>query len=330
MSFGVPVGFDGKSYSGKEFRQLVAAMYPNPGVITGFNVTAQGSPNSTVAVAAGNAIIAATTAGQFGSYQIANDGSINSGSFTATTTNPRWDYLIIRITAGVAALEIFPGVASGSPVAPTVTGDNWTALALVKLPSSTTNITGAMITDARSLAEVSTGIPPGALQPYAGTTAPAGWLIADGTAVSRTTYARLFGAIGTQHGAGDGSTTFNLPDLRGRIPVALDNQGSGVDAGRIGVLANTVGLSGGEELHALSIAELAAHSHTDAGHVHQERAWNLVVGGSNTVALQANAAADVGVGSNTSSAAAAIQNTGSGTAHNNMPPYILSLYLIKT
>ena len=60
-------------------------------------------------------------------------------------------------------------------------------------------------------------VPPGMLAPYAGKTAPEGWLLCDGSAVSRTTYADLFAVIGTTYGAGNGSTTFALPDLRGRV-----------------------------------------------------------------------------------------------------------------
>ena len=60
-------------------------------------------------------------------------------------------------------------------------------------------------------------VPPGMLAPYAGKTAPEGWLLCDGSAVSRTTYAALFAVIGTTYGVGNGSTTFTLPDLRGRV-----------------------------------------------------------------------------------------------------------------
>ena len=60
-------------------------------------------------------------------------------------------------------------------------------------------------------------VPPGMLAPYAGKTAPEGWLLCDGSAVSRTAYAALFAVIGTTYGAGNGSTTFTLPDLRGRV-----------------------------------------------------------------------------------------------------------------
>jgi hypothetical protein len=67
----------------------------------------------------------------------------------------------------------------------------------------------------------STIIPAGSVQTFAGNTAPLGYLVCDGAAVSRTVYANLFAAIGTLYGAGNGSTTFNLPDLRGRTIVAL-------------------------------------------------------------------------------------------------------------
>lgn len=76
-------------------------------------------------------------------------------------------------------------------------------------------------------------VPTGMLAPYGGTTAPsAGWLLCYGQAVSRSTYSSLFAVLGTAFGTGDGSTTFNLPDLRGRVPVGLDNIG-GTAANRI-------------------------------------------------------------------------------------------------
>lgn len=65
-------------------------------------------------------------------------------------------------------------------------------------------------------------VPPGMIAPYAGKTAPEGWLLCDGSAVSRTTYADLYAAIGTTYGAGNGSTTFALPDLRGRVPAGAN------------------------------------------------------------------------------------------------------------
>ena len=95
-----------------------------------------------------------------------------------------------------------------------------------------------------------TGFPSGVMLDYAGNTAPSGWLLADGTAVSRTTYADLFTAIGTLHGAGDGSTTFNLPDARGRATVG---KGTHTDVDTVG---ETDGLAIGSRRpkHATSIS----------------------------------------------------------------------------
>ena len=107
----------------------------------------------------------------------------------------------------------------------------------------------------------------GLVLPFAGVAAPTGWLLCNGAAISRSTYARLFAIIGTVYGAGDGTNTFNLPDLRGRVPVGA-GQGSG--------LANrTLGAYGGEENHALSWVETGSHYHNlsnvsahDTNHYH--------------------------------------------------------------
>src|SRR5690606_812425 len=90
--------------------------------------------------------------------------------------------------------------------------------------------------------------PTGTVLPYAGDAAPAGWLLCDGRAVSRTQYARLFEVIGTKFGAGNGSTTFNLPDFRGRLPMgAADGAG--------------VGTREGSAEASLAVANLPSHSH---------------------------------------------------------------------
>lgn len=92
---------------------------------------------------------------------------------------------------------------------------------------------------------------PGEVTWHSGTTTPSGWLDCDGSAVSRTTYAALFAAIGTLHGAGDGSTTFNVPDLRDRSP-----RGPGAAA---------VGATGGQDSIALATANLPSHGHGLSG-----------------------------------------------------------------
>lgn len=109
------------------------------------------------------------------------------------------------------------------------------------------------------------GNPPGTVIDFAGVSAPAGYLVCDGSAVSRTTYANLFNAIGVVWGNGDGVTTFNLPNLNRRVTVGSGGTGSSE-------LGNTVGSVGGEENHTMQSAEVAPHTHpatvTDPGHTH--------------------------------------------------------------
>lgn len=104
---------------------------------------------------------------------------------------------------------------------------------------------------------------PGDLKPTARFVASAGWLLCDGSAVSRTAFPALFAALGNNYGAGDGSTTFNLPDLRGRVPV-----GVGIGAGL--ALNWGVGAKFGSEFVVLSAAEMPVHTHgvSDPGHFH--------------------------------------------------------------
>jgi microcystin-dependent protein len=147
--------------------------------------------------------------------------------------------------------------------------------------------------------------PTGAVSAFAGSTAPTGWLLADGSAVSRTTYATLFGVISTTYGSGNGTTTFNVPDLKGKIPVGYSSTETEFDA---------LGETGGAKTHALTEAELAAHTHTIV-------TYNPGTAGSQGVSGAFNTSSP---GSKTSN------STGSGTAHNNLQPYVTLNYIIKT
>lgn len=157
-------------------------------------------------------------------------------------------------------------------------------------------------------------VPAGVTLPFAGTVEPTGWLLCYGQAVSRTTYADLFAALGTTYGTGDGSTTFNLPDLRGRVPGGKDNMGgsaaSRLTSGGSGVNGATLGATGGAETHVLTTPQIPAHTH----------------GGGATVLFGGTAGATSYVGNGS----ATTGSTGGGGAHNNTQPTIVLNYIIKT
>lgn len=201
--------------------------------------------------------------------------------------------------------------------------------------------------------------PAGIIMPFAGTVAPENYLFCDGSAVSRTTYATLFGVIGTTFGAGDGSSTFNLPDLSGRVPIGVSQ-------------AHALGSTGGSETVTLTESELPAHVHEVPQHGHADTigattpafahtitqpVFNYakpnmnqgsptsghgdltLINGTSTVAatrstsvaVAAHAAAACTMsGSIADKASFTSDSTGSGTAHSNMQPYTVFKYIICT
>lgn len=163
-------------------------------------------------------------------------------------------------------------------------------------------------------------VPPGTISQYAGGTAPTGYLFCNGTLVSRTTYPRLFVAIGTTYGAGDGSTTFMLPNLKGRVPVGFDSSQSEF---------NTLNKSGGAKTHTLTSTEMPSHTHVQNAHAHltgisQTQAYGAGPYGSATAAVS-----HAPVASYTSDATPTNQSTGGGVAHNNLQPFITLNYMIR-
>jgi len=186
---------------------------------------------------------------------------------------------------------------------------------------------GTNPTDAATVSQASAGtVPVGTLLDYAGNTAPSGYLLCYGQAISRTTYADLFAILSTTWGIGDGSTTFNVPDFRGRVAAGKDDMG-GTTAGRISnIPSTTLGGVGGLKDHTLVTGEMPAHAHgiNDPGHTHGYTTVSAIGGIDNGSSFGQYAA-------NTSSAQTGIslQNTGGGGAHNNVQPTAIVNKIIK-
>lgn len=142
------------------------------------------------------------------------------------------------------------------------------------------------------------GVPTGTVVSFAGHNAPTGWLLCDGTQYSSSSYPTLYAIIGTTYGGASGS--FRVPDLRGKMPVGK-NQGT----------FNALGRTGGEETHVLTNAEMAPDVYMD---VSGSKSTELVnIGGGNRWANTGR-----------------VNGAQAGRAHNNMPPYLVLNYIIKT
>lgn len=160
--------------------------------------------------------------------------------------------------------------------------------------------------------------PAGAIMQWAAVAAPTNWLLCDGSAVSRATWPSLFAAIGTTYGSGDGSTTFNLPNLKGRVGVGLDSSQTEFDA---------LGETGGAKTHTLLASEMPSHTHDIYAN---SFAGDLKIvmgprGGDGSLYSVTDSGNDA---SNTGSVFYN-KNTGGGGAHNNLQPYIVLNYIIK-
>jgi len=151
------------------------------------------------------------------------------------------------------------------------------------------------------------GCPIGTILPFGGDLIPEGYLVCDGSAVSRTTYADLFDVIGTRYGAGDGSTTFNLPNLSGRVAVGQDLNDADFD---------TLGDNGGEKAHTLITNEMPSHSHLrgNGNGARGDTASPHSGSGGYLWHYDSNGRTD---------------SEGGNQPHNNLQPYLVTAYIIK-
>ncbi|MEQ8450895.1 MAG: tail fiber protein [Alphaproteobacteria bacterium] len=250
------------------------------------------------------------------------------GSYKATTGQP------ITVAQHNPVLEDIAAALTGS-----VPRDGSAAMQ-ADMPMGGKRITnmaaGTESSDAVTRAQLIALLPAGIINDYAGASAPAGWLFCYGQAVSRSTYSALFAAIGTTYGAGDGSTTFNLPDYRGRVGAGKDDMG-GTSAGRLSSIgATALGATGGSQAHALVVGEMPAHNHDGStgsagSHSHTVSDSTTADGtGFDFGSGYIQPAVATRVTSTAPDHAHTIPSQGGGAAHNNVQPTFIANKIIWT
>lgn len=191
---------------------------------------------------------------------------------------------------------------------------------------TTAKITDLNVTEAKlAAAVVAKLLPPGVINSYGGTSAPTGWLLCDGSAVSRSTYSALFTVIGENFGQGDNSTTFNLPDFRGRFLRGRDGA-AGVDPDAATRTAMATGGNTGDNVGSVQGDEYKQHNHgvTDPGHAHTyDLANNAAAGG----IIGANG---IGTPGSTYSNTTGITINNAGTSSETRPKNAYVNFIIKT
>jgi microcystin-dependent protein len=187
------------------------------------------------------------------------------------------------------------------------------------------------------------GIPVGSIIPFASGTIPSLWYMCFGQLVSRTTFATLFSVIGTTYGAGDGVTTFALPDLRGSTIFGLDNMGGSaanhLTSTYYAASSTTLGTRGGAQSHTMTSGELVSHFHAaamaDPGHAHSYTlatgAYTAAGGGSSVavdLSTSTTGSATTGVHITSSNGSGNTSSTGSTTAFTLVNPALVMNYII--
>lgn len=305
-------------------------------VSSGMNIVTSSTPDMNVRVTSGEIRI------PYQNYAYnawSDDFSVVSIS-TSDTTNPRIDRIVAYIdrtmsfttnqvnNPGALKFKSVTGTPGSTPSAPidsvvqtsVGTGNPWVELGKINLPALTSVINTGNIFETFLNVNVAPqySMFPGSIIDFAGTAAPSGWLLCYGQLVSRLKYSGLFSVIGTSYGMGDGSTTFAIPDLRGRVAAGKDNMG-GVSSNRLinRIGGTTLGASGGFEEITMTIAEMPVHSHGQ-----QVSANSGSNPGRRDFAGEGPFQSGYSQGLNT-------YNEGGGTSHNNTQPTLILNKIIK-
>jgi microcystin-dependent protein len=246
-----------------------------------FAVTALGTPAMSVNVAAGVCVVTGGDQAFQGKY-LCRSESVTSGLAIAAApgSGTRYDIVIVEVrdtnaggpSGDDAIVRVVEGTASASPVDPTLPASS-ISLARITVASGTGSITNAMITNLRVEARViGATSPSGSVMAFAGSTAPSGWLLCDGTAYSQNTYPALYAAIGSAYATSGGQSApaaglFRVPLLTGRVPVGLDSTQTEFDA---------LGETGGDKASTAPHTHTIAHDHSIA---HDHPAFDTAAGG---------------------------------------------------
>mgnify|MGYP003111770532 CR=1 FL=1 len=179
------------------------------------------------------------------------------------------------------------------------------------------------------------GIPTATIVPWTNSTVPSGFLECNGTAVSRTTYSDLFAIIGTTYGAGNGSTTFNVPDLQDNVPVGKSTNKALASTGGANTVTSTGNVAGSTANATLSTAQLASHSHPTSPPAYNNTNGNAPqnVDGTNgvdTERVYLGGGLTIGNAGSGSGHAHNMSANFAGDATSVVQPYLAVIYIIKT
>ena len=285
----------------------------------------QGS-GATVTIANGSdAVVFADGAGSGAAVTEIKPSTADASVLTATLADSA------VTTAKIADDAVTAAKIADDAVGADAVADNSIGAAAINISGNGTSGQAVVSDGDGSFSYESNIVPSGALMPFAGASAPTGFLLCHGQAVSRTTYATLFSAISTTYGTGDGSSTFNLPDLRGRVIAGQDDMG-GASANRLtnqtgGLNGDTLGAAGGSETHTLTTAQLASHTHSfsDTDSITAMTFLSDGLGVNRGGSGQSSSSNSISV-----SISGTTGSTGSGSAHNNVQPTMVLNYIIKT
>lgn len=280
--------------------------------------------------------------GAVGTTEIADD-SVTSAKIpaNAVTTVKIADNAVTTVkipddaitSAKIAASAVATAkIADAAVTTAKLANDSVTADKIAANAVGTSEIADASVTSAKIASGVlPAAVPTGSVTAYAGATAPSGWVLCDGAAYGRTdgTYSALYAVVGTTYGAGNGTTTFNVPDLRTRVPVGYSATDTDTDpSAGINNALNTLGKAGGSKTHTLLTAEMPLHTHVfNHEHTVAERAVNVSTGtGATALAASGGYAALSGT---TAQDPTSTSSRGNDNAHNNLQPYLVMNYIIK-